>query len=552
MSSSSTNYNPVPPRFWYRVENSCVYPPPPNLTDYTVYIPLTKQNVTPLQAQYEEQMLLKGNILQYKNNSANLTKKQKYSQIAKGFNNSRKKCYATQSQTYTNPNTSSLLRVNYVNIPFPNEILNSPNNISGPFQYNLQQPFNCPTNILQDGGNLVCNKIVNPCTGQVIETFTNNICYPTTCSDVPGNPIELCWPNIQTWYPRQRYKMNNSANKWPYNYKGFVSAVRPSAPILALLAVNLNSVEISWAINVCYLLPISSFNIYVNNVLFINILNNNSFTATLNNLNENDSIYITSLSTTIEFEPSNIIYVSPYVDNNNIIVDGNGGEPGDDNPGDGEIYINPDTASLLYINKLTNDNTISQINTYLLTYNTTITNPDDKTTMTIDTFNELNMGLINLYNDINKYKDGDTKSHLQTIVEHYKNLLSCLKYAFDKKFEYFSLVQMSEKWSLDSSILNNAALLNDYIKQLNISNKQGILGKFSLTAPLLKVKPEYLEYAKMYGVPSDGRYDPGLLLEIINKLDSAINVNITPSDLLEAQKGLASAITLTERQYKLT
>ena len=56
----------------------------------------------------------------------------------------------------------------------------------------------------------------------------------------------------------------------------------------------------------------------------------------------------------------------------------------------------------------------------------------------------------------------------------------------------------------------------------------------------------------MYGVPSDGRYDPGLLLEIINKLDSAINVNITPTDLLEAQKGLASAITLTELQYKLT
>jgi hypothetical protein len=92
-----------------------------------------------------------------------------------------------------------------------------------------------------------------------------------------------------------------------YNYKGFVSAVRPSPPVLTLSAVNSNSVEISWVINVCYLLPNSSFNIYVNNILFINILNNNSFTTILTNLNKNDTIYITSLSTSIESEPSNII-----------------------------------------------------------------------------------------------------------------------------------------------------------------------------------------------------------------------------------------------------
>jgi hypothetical protein len=329
-------YNPQPTRFWSRVENSCVYQPPENLTNYTVYIPLTQQYVSPLQAQYEEQMLQKGNILQYKKNCANLTKKQKYSQIAKGFGSSRKKCYATQTQTYTNPNTASLLRVNYKNIPFPNEIVNSPNNISGPYQYNVSQPFNCPTNVLQDGGNLVCNKIVNPCTEQVIETFKTNLCYPTTCSDVPGTQIDLCWPNIQTWYPRQRYTMNNSGNKWPYNYKGLVSAVTPTPPILALLSFDSNSVIISWAINVCYMLPISSFNIYVNNILFVNILNNNLFTTTLTDLSANDIIYITSLSNTIESKPSNIIYINSDVN-------------GNDNDDGGGTLINPDTNSLLYI-----------------------------------------------------------------------------------------------------------------------------------------------------------------------------------------------------------
>ena len=226
--SYCVNNLPIPPRVWSRVQNQCsVDQNNTNIPNDIVYVPLTNQYITPGQAELQAQMLAKGNILQYKMNSSNFTKNQKYSRISNGFGNSRKKCYSSQSQSYTNPNTSSFKRVNYTNIPYPNQIVGSPNNISGPFQTIVPNPFGCPTNVIQDGGNLVCNAVVDPCTGNTIAQFkSNEICYPSSCSDVPGTPIPLCWyPSIQTWYPRQRYTMNTSGNKWPINYKGFVSAV---------------------------------------------------------------------------------------------------------------------------------------------------------------------------------------------------------------------------------------------------------------------------------------------------------------------------------------
>jgi hypothetical protein len=155
-------------------------------------------------------MISKGNVLQYKKNSSSLTKNQRYSQIAKGMWTNRTKTWATQSDKYTNPNMTSLRRVNYAVVPLPTGV---------------RDPFGCPTTTYQDGGNLVCNQTVSPCTNEVIETTFVPNCYPSSDSDVPGNIVPLCWNNrIQTWYPKQRRTMNNSANKWPQNYKLFRSA----------------------------------------------------------------------------------------------------------------------------------------------------------------------------------------------------------------------------------------------------------------------------------------------------------------------------------------
>jgi len=332
----SYNYLPIPPRAWSRVQTPCTYIDPNS--DYTQsYIPLTNQTVSQAEANYQEKLLYKGNILQYKNNSSRLTKKQRYTQLAKGLGPNRTKVFATQSETYTNPNTTGLLRVNSQKFPFPNQLVGEPNNISGPFQYNVPNPNRCPPNIndcsgncLEDGGNLVCGTYANQCTGEIIKSGDPQVlqCYPTYCSNVPGKPELLCWSSkLNTWFPRQRLTMNNSGNQFPEGYKGFVSAITPEAPVLILESSTCNSVTLSWnnINNNC--IYISSFNIYQNGILLQTV------PYTINSITINDlitgniySFYITSVSNIIESSPSNVISYntipftttdSPTVDSSN-------------------------------------------------------------------------------------------------------------------------------------------------------------------------------------------------------------------------------------------
>jgi len=303
------SYNPNPPRVWSRVHNLCTYTLNSNYE--SVYVPLNKEDVPLGVADYQEKVLYKGNILQYKKNSSNLTKKQRYSQISKGYWANRTKSFATQTQTYSNPNTTGLQRVNYNTIPYPNGIVGAPNNISGPFQYNVENPNDCSSNSLQDGGSLICNKYANPCTGEIIKQNKIINCYPTTCSDVPGQIQDLCWyEQLQTYYPRQRYIMNNSGNKWPEGYKGFVSAVTPISPILILDSYTNSSVDLSWKPNSKECLPISSYQIYKNGSLFKTVSYTvNSITISGLDNNTSYSFYVISVSNTISSEASNIVSV---------------------------------------------------------------------------------------------------------------------------------------------------------------------------------------------------------------------------------------------------
>jgi len=288
---SSIKYNPNPPRVWSRVQNRCSTDTADSTVNYA-------------KIDYDRQMLLKGNILQYKKNSSNLTKNQRYTQIAKGMWTNRTKTWATQSDTYTNPNNSSLLRVNYTILDPSNNTFSSRSN-----------PFNCPTTEIQDGGNLVCNVVVNPCTQEVIKrSVSQQLCNPTTDSDVPGQIQQLCWNDgTQTWYPRQRYTMGNSGTSWPEGYKGFVSALTLEPPVLTLDSSNNNSITLSWTAISSDCMPISSFNIYQNGVLIGNVLYP-IHTITLSNLCGSYSFYVKSLSNDIESEPSNIVSYSNATD----------------------------------------------------------------------------------------------------------------------------------------------------------------------------------------------------------------------------------------------
>ena len=304
--SNSNNYLPNPPRVWSRVQNPCTYIVPDNSYN-SIYIPLTNQTVSLAQANLEEKIQYKGNILQYKGNSSRITKNQRYSQISRGLWCNRTKVFATQTQTYTNPNTISLARVNFTSIPFPNQIVGSPNNISGPFQYGIPNPNNCNTTTIQDGGSLLCGSYANPCTGEIVQTVSEQQCFPTYCSDVPGQIMDLCWnPKLQTFFPRNRLTMSNSLNKWPQGYKGLISAVTPVPPVLTLVSSTNTTVTLSWTIpnNECF--PISAFNIYQNGII-VTTVSYTVTTITLNLVCGNNSFYVTAISYNTESLPSNII-----------------------------------------------------------------------------------------------------------------------------------------------------------------------------------------------------------------------------------------------------
>ena len=319
--SNSYNYNPIPPRVWSRVQDRCTFVDSSNNAYYqSVFIPLpaipfTQQPITLAEADYQNRLLYKGNILQYKGNSSRLTKKQHYTQLAKGMGPSRTKVFATQTQTYTNPNTTGLQRVNFTTYPFPNTLVGKPNNISGPFQYGVPNPNGClnpdgtPSTSLQDGGTLVCGTLANPCSNELIKANNGSaaICNPASASDVPGTSF-LCWNRqVQTWFPRQRYVMPNSDTKWPEGYKGFVSAVAPEAPILTLDSFTNTTASISWvdASGVC--LAISSYRIYLNDQFYTTVpYPIRSYT--LYNLSGcSNNIYVTSVVSGTESVGSNVV-----------------------------------------------------------------------------------------------------------------------------------------------------------------------------------------------------------------------------------------------------
>ncbi len=113
------NYVPNPPRTWYRVQRPPIEYLPPN-------------------EQQKMQAKQKGNVLQYKQNSSNLSKKMIYSKMAQDNWTKQQVTYATQnSNGYTNPNNKLLKRMNNINIA----IDANTGAIIGP----TDMPITCPT-----------------------------------------------------------------------------------------------------------------------------------------------------------------------------------------------------------------------------------------------------------------------------------------------------------------------------------------------------------------------------------------------------------------------
>ena len=250
MSCLGNKYDPIPPRKWTRYHNICSQPDAPNIS---------------IEEQLRVEMIRKGNVLQYKNNSARWTKWQKYWYLSQRSFTS----WASQTQTVSNPNPDLLKRINskYIVAPVSSNIIdintvtsiqnincikdNIPiiNNLPDIGNDGQQQPViplpppdieNNTNNILpivdtgettmyviEDGGTLICNKRVDPCSGKLLQEFHNGNCYPTTCSDVPGKIQLLCWSErVPTYFPKVKRTYGTSNNKWPINAK-FIKAATP-------------------------------------------------------------------------------------------------------------------------------------------------------------------------------------------------------------------------------------------------------------------------------------------------------------------------------------
>jgi len=261
MSCLKPKYNPNPPREWYRFRpawaddlggqriGSFLYP------GYEYFSPSYK----------------KGNVLQYKCNSSNLTRQQRYAQIARGLWTNRTKTWGSQSETVSNPNTDILQRLGGSEFRVPNYSLDGTELIKEvrynstsiycekeekivvpslpasvgvtksrggslparatsvtsrtfmpPYRYT---PQTVKAKVVKNGGNLICGVYENPCTGQVLSRTFSQDCSVSTASDVPGRITSLCWnAGVQTYYPRTKLTYGTSGNKWPVNSKAIVAA----------------------------------------------------------------------------------------------------------------------------------------------------------------------------------------------------------------------------------------------------------------------------------------------------------------------------------------
>ena len=272
MSCLGPDYNPVPPREWYRFQNACPGTAP------QANEALSANTATGALQAYKYQLAVykKGNVLQYKKNSSDLTKNQRYAQIAKGMWTNRTKTWSSQSEIISNPNSDLLKRVNYNTAIITNygvdgtEIIEpilsasaivncSPSStknfqalptigtsiVSGlPTIVNSTSTIVMPPYVshpkiltpkaIQVGGSLIGTIVENPCTGQVLDRTYTQDCYPSSASGVPGPSTILCWNDgLQTYYPKTKLTYGTSGNKWPTNAKLIFSAnsIQPVNPV---------------------------------------------------------------------------------------------------------------------------------------------------------------------------------------------------------------------------------------------------------------------------------------------------------------------------------
>ena len=166
--------------------------------------------------------------------------------------------------------------------------------------------------------------------------------------------------------------------------------------------------------------------------------------------------------------------------------------------------------------KLAYDKSIEEVSNLIRIYNNPVNNDHDAlfSILTQEKYRELATALYNLKikkRNVNYLEKGYEKIRINIILSFESLLYSMYqtKLAAANKRTY-------EGFKKDSEILHNTEKLKEFIENLSMTSH--ILPEVVVSAPLMKIKPEYALYMKKYGVPTNGVWKPDLLAEMVEEL----------------------------------
>lgn len=166
--------------------------------------------------------------------------------------------------------------------------------------------------------------------------------------------------------------------------------------------------------------------------------------------------------------------------------------------------------------KLAYHKSIEEVSNLIRIYNNSPNSNHDAlfSILTQEKYRELASELYNLKikkQRANYYEKGYEKIRINIILSFESLLYSMYqtKMAAANKRAY-------EGFKKDSDTLHDTEKLRSFIENLSITSH--ILPEVVVSAPLMKIKPEYTLYMKKYGVPANGIWKPDLLAEMVNQV----------------------------------
>ena len=439
-------------------------------------------------------MLNKGNILQHRNNSAGLTKKQKYAQIAHRASAERRTTFASQTQRVTDPNSSSIGRI-YADIgQYAVPVLKRDQS-----RVRRRVPGGCAKSLIQVGGNLVAKTRVDECTGALVsapDQLGEYPCVSTRFSGIRGSGEEtLCWPkNIATWIPKNNSVMVVEANR--HTFDDWTPAFDVPTPFITS-AVAPNSdptvTTVVWTINNMRAY-ISSYSVYVNGALARTFKNTGVHTT---QVTASVGDYISMVATVrlinaaVHHSPMSYVY-----------------EVEDDTP---PPYPYPDPGETFCpesISGVLSNDVILEVNALVLAFQSNALNLEITYSDIVDTYNTLSVKLHNLKEIYEETCDS------YKVVVLYENMLKIVYYGMRAKNNWADANAIADNYQNDSNILHNQQLLQEYIDSLNAQSHQKDLS-VSTSMGKIQIKPHYAAYIQKYGMPENFDFDPEKLAEFM-------------------------------------